>query len=160
MQDLSSYRDTSRAINQWKELCFERWKYDHVRNEASQGANNVAEDHFKTSASSEAPMSWLDVYDIKSEEAKRTAAAAAHRNSTTLRSSSFSWLDQLKLAHDLFNAKSWFYFTITHHAFKEWRNQFKLRCSRLESFQSHIKLSYPAVYHRLDVSSPMTLWPT
>ena len=48
VQDLSSYRDTSRATSQWKGLYFERWKYDHVRNKASQGAVDVAEDHFKT----------------------------------------------------------------------------------------------------------------
>ena len=42
-QDLFSSRDTSRATNQWKGLYFERWKYDHVRNKASQGAVDVAE---------------------------------------------------------------------------------------------------------------------
>ena len=160
LQDMSTKSNKSRAESHLVTLNFKRWKCNHSQRKATTEVDFIAEDHFRTSASQEALLSWLDVFDIKSEEANKSAAAAAHRSTTILRNSWNNWQLQFKLCLDFCNAASWFYTTSTNRAFKAWREQCKLRCMRLESFESHIKTSYPAVFEKLDESPSQELWPT
>ena len=160
VQDLSTSSVTSKATLHRKALCLKRWKVSLLRKDAASTAESIARDHFKTSASIEALLSWLDVHSIESEEATKYVTATAHERSTAICISWHHWRMLLKAAHNIITAKRWFYSMKKRQALRGWKVRKELQCARLETFESHIKLCYPPIFDKLDKLSPIALWPT